>query len=91
MRSTRKAARRRAGTAKRMNPGVPELGKLLLGVGVALALVGLFLWKLSGKFPLGRLPGDFYVQKPGMSFYFPLTTCVLLSLLLTLVMWLVRR
>lgn len=70
---------------------MPELGKLLVGAGIVLALVGLFLWKLSGRIPLGRLPGDFYIQKPGFSFYFPLTTCILLSLILTLVMWLVRR
>ena len=70
---------------------MPELGKLLVAAGLGLALVGLFLWKLSGRIPLGRLPGDFWVQKPGFSFYFPLTTCVLLSLLLTLVMWLLRR
>ncbi len=74
-----------------MGPGTAELGKLLLGAGIVLALVGLFLWKLSGKIPLGRLPGDLYVQKPGMTFYFPLTTCILLSLVLTLVLWLVRR
>lgn len=74
-----------------MNPGIPELGKLLVSAGVLLAVVGLFLWKFSGKIPLGRLPGDIYVQKPGMSFYFPLTTCILLSLLLTFILWLARR
>lgn len=70
---------------------MPELGKLLVGMGIALALIGLFLWKLSGRIPLGRLPGDFYIQRPNFTFYFPLTTCILLSLLLTLVLWLVRR
>ena len=70
---------------------MPELGKLLVGLGVALAVVGFFLWKWSDRIPLGRLPGDFYVQKPHMSFYFPLTTCLLLSALLTLVLWLLRR
>lgn len=70
---------------------MPEMGKLLVVAGLFLALVGLFMWKLSGRIPLGRLPGDFWVQKPGFSFYFPLTTCLLLSLLLTLVMWFLRR
>lgn len=69
----------------------PELGKWIAGIGVALTMLGLLLWKFSGRIPLGRLPGDIYVQKPNFSFYFPLTTCILLSLILTLVMWLVRR
>ncbi|MCX6967054.1 MAG: DUF2905 domain-containing protein [Verrucomicrobia bacterium] len=56
-----------------------------------LALIGLFVWKLGDRIPLGRLPGDFYVQKPNLSFYFPLTTCLLLSAVLTLVLWLLRR
>ena len=68
-----------------------ELGRILLGIGIILSIIGLFLWKWGERIPLGRLPGDFYVQKPQMSFYFPLTTCLLLSVLITLVMWLVRR
>jgi len=70
---------------------VQELGRILLGIGIILSIIGLFLWKWGERIPLGRLPGDFYVQKPQMSFYFPLTTCLLLSVLITLVMWLVRR
>ena len=68
-----------------------ELGRILLGIGILLSIVGLFLWKWGERIPLGRLPGDFYVQKPQVSFYFPLTTCLLLSVLITVVMWLVRR
>ena len=68
-----------------------ELGKLLVVLGLLLAGTGFFLWKLSGKLPLGRLPGDIAIEKPGFSFYFPLGTCLLISLLLTLVMWLFRR
>lgn len=68
-----------------------ELGKLLVVLGLLLAGAGFFLWKLSGKLPLGRLPGDIAIEKPGFSFYFPLGTCLLISLLLTLVMWLFRR
>jgi hypothetical protein len=56
---------------------------------MAAVVIGLFLWKTG--IPLGRLPGDFLVQKSNMSFYFPLTTCLILSAILTLVMWLVRR
>ena len=68
-----------------------ELGKLLLALGLVLAAVGFFLWKLSDRIPLGRLPGDIYVQKPNLTFYFPLTTCILLSVVLTLTLWLLRR
>jgi Protein of unknown function (DUF2905) len=68
-----------------------ELGKILLGLGLALATLGLFLWKLSDRIPLGRLPGDFYVQKPNLTFYFPLTTCILVSVVVTLLFWLLRR
>jgi len=57
---------------------------------VFLAVAGFFLWKLSNRIPLGRLPGDFLVQKSNMTFYFPLATCLLLSAVLTLVLWLLR-
>ena len=70
---------------------MPELGKLLVILGVLLSIVGLFLWKFAGRIPLGRLPGDFYVQRQNMTFYFPLATCILLSVVLTLVLWLLRR
>ncbi|HWB58788.1 MAG TPA: DUF2905 domain-containing protein [Chthoniobacteraceae bacterium] len=68
-----------------------EIGKLLCIVGLVIAVVGFFLWKLGNKFPLGRLPGDIAIQKPGYSFYFPITTCVIISLILTLIMWLLRK
>lgn len=68
-----------------------EIGKLLVAAGIVVTVAGLFLWKLGGKLPLGRLPGDIYVQKPNFSFYFPIATCLLLSALLTLILWLARR
>ena len=62
------------------------IGKLLLFLGLALVLVGAFLLVL-GKLPfVGRLPGDIHIQKRGFSFYFPLTTCLLLTVLLT-ILW----
>jgi len=68
-----------------------ELGKALFALGVFLAVAGFFLWKLVGKTPLGKLPGDLFVQKQNVTFYFPLTTCILISVVLSLVMWLLRR
>ena len=68
-----------------------DLGKWLVVMGLILTAVGAFLW-LGPKLPwLGRLPGDITVDRPSFKFYFPLTTCILLSLLLTLLLWLFRR
>lgn len=68
-----------------------EFGKVLVVLGLVIALVGVVLWKFGGFGPLGRLPGDISVQKENFSFHFPIVTCLLLSFVLTLVMWLLRR
>jgi len=69
-----------------------DLGKLLLAVGGVIALAGL-VCLISGKLhlPLGRLPGDIVYGSKNMTFYFPLLTCLLLSLILSLVLWLFNR
>ena len=67
------------------------IGKMLVLAGLAMAGVGALLW-LGPKAPwLGRLPGDISVERPHFRFYFPLTTCIIVSLLLTLAAWLFRR
>ena len=69
----------------------PEVfGRLLLILGVLLALVGGLLLLLS-RLGLGRLPGDIYIQRENFVFYFPLMTGLLLSLVLTLLFHLLRR
>jgi len=74
-----------------MEPNTQGIGKLLLIGGGILALIGLFLI-FSPKVPfLGRLPGDIVVKRENFSFYFPLMTSILLSVLLSLVLWLFRR
>jgi hypothetical protein len=64
------------------------MGKTLFLIGVAIAGLGLLM--MIGL-PLFRLPGDFYVKRGNVSFYFPLTTSIVLSLLLTLIMAFLRR
>jgi len=73
-----------------MNP-MNEVGKFLLVAGLLLAVVGLVLWSGFGKSWLGRLPGDIHYTKGNFSFYFPFVTCLLLSILLTIVLWLFRK
>ncbi len=66
------------------------LGKLLLVAGAFLALTGLVLFLLS-RLGLGRLPGDILIQKEHFTFYFPLATSILISIILTIVFNLIRR
>jgi hypothetical protein len=68
-----------------------DLGKLLIGFGVLLVVIGAVLM-LAGRLPwLGRLPGDIYIQRGHWTFYFPLATSIIVSLLLTLAFWLINR
>jgi Protein of unknown function (DUF2905) len=68
-----------------------ELGKTIVVIGVVLVIVGAILWKTGGLGGLGKLPGDIVIHRENSTFYFPLVTCLLLSVLLTVVMWLMRR
>jgi hypothetical protein len=71
--------------------GFEGLGKLLIIFGVVLALLGGLLL-VVGKIPfIGRLPGDIYIQKDNFTFYFPLATSLLISILLTLLFSLFSR
>ena len=69
-----------------------ETGKILIVLGIVLACIGALL-AFSGKLPfrLGRLPGDIVCQGRNGSFYFPVVTCVLLSVVLTLLLWVVNH
>jgi hypothetical protein len=68
------------------------LGRLLIVAGLLLVVAGLAV-TFGGRLPLrlGRLPGDIAIHGKNSSFYFPLTTCVLLSVLVSLVLWILRR
>jgi len=68
-----------------------ELGKLLVIVGLVLAAIGALLWSGYGKGWLGRLPGDIHYTRDNFSFHFPLVTCLLVSVVVTLIFWLFRK
>ncbi len=68
-----------------MNPA-----KLLVTLGIVLIVAGL-LWTVGARFGLGRLPGDMTIRREHWTLYFPLTTCLLLSVLLSLVVWVIGR
>jgi hypothetical protein len=72
-----------------------DFGRMLVILGIVLVAVGGVLWlggAVGGKVPfLGRLPGDIHVERGSWSFYFPLTTSILLSIVLTLVLALLSR
>jgi len=69
-----------------------DLGKALLVLGGVIVLVGTALL-LAGRFnlPLGRLPGDFVYRGKNTVFYFPLTTCIVISVVLSLLLWIFGR
>jgi len=70
---------------------VRELGKFVVVIGVIITLVGLLVW--SGFAPkwLGRLPGDIRIERAHSAFYFPIVTCIILSIVLSLLLSIFRR
>ena len=70
---------------------MPEIGKLLVFIGAGLVLVGALLWSGVGKGWFGQLPGDLNYSKGNFSFHFPIVTCIILSIVLTLLMRFFRK
>ena len=69
-----------------------ETGKWVIGIGAIIVLVGIIIYFFHDKLNwIGRLPGDIRIEKENFRFYFPITTMILLSLLGTLIIWLVRK
>ncbi|QZZ22913.1 DUF2905 domain-containing protein [Leptothermofonsia sichuanensis E412] len=69
---------------------ITEIGKTLVAIGAGILLLGGLLWLSGGTFrhfPIGRLPGDLLIQKEHFTFYFPLATSILLSIGLSLLLW----
>lgn len=70
---------------------MPSFGKSLIILGLIIAAIGA-LFTFAGRIPwLGRLPGDIYVKRENFTFYFPLATSIIISVLLSFILWLFRR
>lgn len=67
------------------------IGRSLIIIGLILVVTGLIITHVPRLPWLGRLPGDIYMKKGHVTFFFPITTCILLSAFLSLVLWLLRR
>ena len=67
-----------------------NMQRILIAIGAILLLVGL-LWPWLSSLGLGRLPGDIRIETENSVFYFPITTCVVISIVLSLVIWFIRR
>ena len=74
---------RRAPTGRHMAKWLITLGIILIALGVA--------WPMLAKLGLGNLPGDIRVERKGQVFYFPITTCIVVSLAISLILWIFRR
>lgn len=66
------------------------MGKWLVIVGVILALLGV-AWPWLSKLGIGHLPGDIVIERKGFGFYFPITTSIIVSLVLSLILWIFRK
>ncbi|BFH14924.1 DUF2905 domain-containing protein [Paenibacillus melissococcoides] len=70
---------------------MPSMPKLLIGAGIVLIVVGL-LWAGLGRWiPFGRLPGDIVIKNGGSTFYFPIVTCIIISIVGSLLLALFRK
>jgi hypothetical protein len=66
------------------------MSRFLIVLGLVIVAIGV-LWPILGRLGLGRLPGDIVIQRGSFSFYFPLATCIIVSILLSAVFWLSNR
>lgn len=67
-----------------------DLGRVLVGIGIVLLVLGLLLL-VFGRMGLGKMPGDIVVRRGNFTFYFPLATSILISLVVSFLLWLFRR
>ena len=85
----------RAGSLNPVRVGLswdmPDLGKLLVVLGVIFVVVGLLLWSGFGRGWLGQMPGDINYTRGSFRFHFPIVTCLIISAVLTILLWLFRK
>ncbi|AEH50854.1 DUF2905 domain-containing protein [Pseudothermotoga thermarum] len=70
---------------------MPQVGKVLILIGILLVLAGAFIYLWGKILPFGRLPGDIIIKKDKFVFYFPLMTCLIISALLSVVLMIISR
>ncbi|MBA3609577.1 MAG: DUF2905 domain-containing protein [Chthoniobacterales bacterium] len=70
---------------------MPEIGKTLVIFGAVIVLIGLALWSGIGAGWLGRLPGDIRIERGPSAFYFPIVTCIIISIVVSVLLFLFRR
>ena len=70
---------------------MPELGKMLVIFGMLMAVVGMVLWSGFGASRFGRLPGDIRIERGNSGFYFPIVTCIIISIVLSVLISFFRR
>ncbi|PLB87255.1 DUF2905 domain-containing protein [Dysgonamonadaceae bacterium] len=69
-----------------------QFGKILIAIGIIILIVGIILFFFGDKLSfLGHLPGDIRIERENFRFYFPITTMILLSAILSLVLWIIRK
>jgi len=67
-----------------------DMQRFLIGLGLLILIAGI-AWPVLSRIGLGRLPGDIMIQRGGTSFYFPIVTCILISIVLSVLLWLFNR
>lgn len=66
------------------------MGKILIAAGIILLIVGIF-WPFFSKIPLFKIPGDIIIDKPDVKIFIPITSMIILSVVLSLIIWLVKK
>ncbi|MGB4292811.1 MAG: DUF2905 domain-containing protein [Bacteroidales bacterium] len=71
---------------------MPQTGKFLVIAGIILIIIGLILWLGGSRLNwIGHLPGDIRIEKENVKFYFPVTTMIIISILLSFILWVIRK
>lgn len=70
---------------------MPDLGKVLVIIGLLIAGIGALVWSGVGRGWIGRLPGDIHYTRDNFSFHFPIVTCVVISIIVSVILWLFRK